>query len=61
MKRFFCGCVVLGAILGAAGQARSANIYWADNSNFGSGGNNGGDIRRANLDGTGQTLSLIHI
>lgn len=46
MKRLFGGLVALGLFLGAAGQARSDWMYWTD---FGS-----GDIRRANLDGTGQ-------
>jgi hypothetical protein len=41
------GWAVLGVFLGAMGQARSEYIYWSD---F-----NGGDIQRANLDGSGQT------
>jgi hypothetical protein len=40
--------VVLGLFLGAAGEVRSAYIYWGDL--------NGGDIRRANLDRTGQKI-----
>lgn len=47
MKRLFCGLAVLGLVLGALGQARSDFIYWTDYT--------GGDIRRANLDGSGQT------
>jgi Domain of unknown function (DUF5050) len=41
------GWAVLGLFLGAMSQARSDYIYWSSL--------NGGDIRRANLDGTGQT------
>ena len=44
--RFLCGLVVLGLFLGALGSARCDFIYWADFP--------GGDIRRANPDGTGQ-------
>jgi hypothetical protein len=48
MKRFLCGLAVLGVFIGIMGQARSDFIYWADAS--------GGEIRRANLDGSGQTI-----
>ncbi|MEX2141789.1 MAG: DUF5050 domain-containing protein [Pirellulales bacterium] len=47
MKRIFCGLLALGLYLGAAGHARAGFIYWSNTS--------GGDIRRANLDGTEQT------
>jgi hypothetical protein len=50
MKRFLCGLVVLGLFFAVAGQARTDFIYWTD---F-----NGGDIQRANLDGSGQTTIL---
>jgi prepilin-type processing-associated H-X9-DG protein len=46
VKRFLCGLMVLGLFLAALGQARTDFIYWSDAD--------GGDIRRANLDGTGQ-------
>jgi hypothetical protein len=45
MKRFLCGLAVLCLFLGAMAQARSDFIYWTDLG--------GGDIRRANLDGSG--------
>jgi hypothetical protein len=48
VQRFLCGLVVLGLFFGATGQALSDLIYWGD---FVS-----NDIRRANLDGTGQTI-----
>jgi sugar lactone lactonase YvrE len=48
MHRWFWNLLVLGLFLGAAQQVRSDYIYWTD---YGS-----GDIRRANLDGTGQTV-----
>lgn len=51
MKRFLCGCVALAAIVGAASQARSAYIYWTETGNATA---RSGDIRRANVDGTGQ-------
>src|SRR5687768_7639715 len=47
LKRVLCRLVVLSLYLGAVGQARSDSIYWSDFF--------GGNIRRANLDGTGQT------
>ena len=47
-RRFLCGSLALGLFLATMGEARSAYIYWSD---F-----NGGDIRRANLDGTGQKI-----
>ncbi len=50
MKRVICGLVVLGLFLGAVGQARSDFIYWSDYF--------GGDVRRANLDGSGQ-ITLV--
>lgn len=40
------GLVAAALLLNAASQVRSASIYWSDA--------NGGDIRRANLDGMGQ-------
>jgi DNA-binding beta-propeller fold protein YncE len=46
-KPLLCGWAILGLLLGAMGEARSDYIYWSD---FG-----GGDIRRANLDGSGMT------
>src|SRR5947209_6377806 len=46
-NRFLCSLAILGLFLGAMGQARSDYIYWSSL--------NGGDIRRANLDGSGQT------
>ena len=52
MKPFLCGLVALGLLLGAAGQARSDLMYWTDNPEA----INAGDIRRANLDGTGQEI-----
>src|SRR5262249_32255659 len=45
MKRFPCGLVILGLVFGGAGQARSKFMYFTDSGS--------GDIRRANLDGTG--------
>src|SRR5260370_358936 len=48
MKRLFCGLLVSALSFGAVGQARSDLMYWTD---YGS-----GDIRQANLDGTGQTI-----
>src|SRR5215470_10188253 len=49
-KRFLCGLVILGLCLGAVGQARSDFMYWGDTVI--------GDIRRANLDGTEQTILI---
>jgi Domain of unknown function (DUF5050)/Low-density lipoprotein receptor repeat class B len=46
MKQVLCGLVVLGLVLGGASQARSQFMYWSDAG--------GGDIQRANLDGSGQ-------
>jgi DNA-binding beta-propeller fold protein YncE len=48
MKQLFCGLLASVLLFGAAGQARSDFVYWTDYGN--------GDIRRANLDGTGQTI-----
>jgi sugar lactone lactonase YvrE len=49
MKRLFCGLLGSALCFGEMGQARSDSIYWTDLG--------GGDIRRANLDGSGkQTL-----
>jgi sugar lactone lactonase YvrE len=50
MQRFLCGLVVLGLVFGGASQARSQFMYFSDGA--------GGDIRRANLDGSGQ-VTLI--
>jgi hypothetical protein len=47
MKRVFCGLVALSLYLAAAHHARAGFIYWSNTM--------GGDIRRANLDGTEQT------
>src|SRR5262245_21363874 len=47
-KRFLSGLAALGLFLGAVGQARSQLMYWSDFD--------GGDIRRANLDGSGQQI-----
>ena len=46
MKPAYCAAVVIAVYLGAADEARCGYIYWSDLY--------GGDIRRANLDGTGQ-------
>jgi hypothetical protein len=46
MKRL-CGLVALVLFSGFTGQARSDSMYWSDQV--------GGDIVRANLDGTSQT------
>jgi DNA-binding beta-propeller fold protein YncE len=46
MKRLFYGLLSSALLFGAIGQARSDSMYWTDLF--------GGDIRRANLDGTGQ-------
>jgi low density lipoprotein receptor-related protein 5/6 len=54
LKRFLCGLVVLGLFLGEVGQARSDFIYWSDDSQS----SFPGDIRRANLDGSGQQTVL---
>src|SRR5260370_16127453 len=48
MRPILCGLVVLGLFLGAGGQVRSEFIYWANVFN--------GNIQRANLDGTGETI-----
>jgi hypothetical protein len=45
------GWAVLGLFLGGMGQARSDYIYWSDFTT--------GDIWRANIDGSGQTV-LVH-
>src|SRR5262245_50546560 len=50
-KRFLCGWVVLALFLGALGSARCDFVYWTDFD--------GGDIRRANLDGTGEQTLLM--
>jgi hypothetical protein len=50
VKRLFCGLAVLALLLEAAGQIRSDFIYWTDLD--------GGKIRRANLDGSGQQVLL---
>jgi Domain of unknown function (DUF5050) len=49
-QRFLCGLVVLGLVFGGASQARSQFVYWSDDR--------GGDIWRANLDGSGQVTIL---
>jgi hypothetical protein len=49
-KRVLCGLVVLGLVFGGASQARSQFVYWSDDI--------GGDIWRANLDGSGQVTVL---
>ena len=53
MKRLICGLVVLETVLGAAEQARSAYILWTQQN---SGSQGSGDIRQANLDGSGQKV-----
>src|SRR6516165_9820891 len=53
MKYLICTFAALGLFLGASGHARSDFLYWTNDN----GGNDGaGDIRRANLDGSGQTI-----
>jgi hypothetical protein len=52
-KRFLCGLVVLGLFFGVADQARSQFMYWG-NTYYVAG--NGGDIRRAKLDGSEQHI-----
>jgi hypothetical protein len=52
MMRFLGSSTVLVLFLGSIGQARSDFIYWADYF--------GGDIRRANTDGSGQ-LTLVTV
>jgi hypothetical protein len=47
MKRVLCGLVAAGLFVAVGGQARSDMMYWTD------AGSRTGDIRRANLDGTG--------
>jgi sugar lactone lactonase YvrE len=49
-KPLLCGLAIVGLLLGAMGEARSDYIYWGDSV--------AGDIRRANLDGTGQ-ITLV--
>jgi sugar lactone lactonase YvrE len=53
MKGFLPGLVVLGLFLGVAAQARSQFMYWSEAT--------GGDIRRANLDGSGQVTLLSRL
>jgi sugar lactone lactonase YvrE len=48
MKPLFCSLLAWVLFFGAMDQARSDFIYWSDFE--------GGDIRRANLDGSGQTI-----
>jgi sugar lactone lactonase YvrE len=50
--RLICGLVMLGLLLGARGQGRTDSIYWSDSIPS----SPAGDIRRANLDGSGQTI-----
>lgn len=52
MKRFIFLLAVLATLLGMAGQVRSEVIYWTQNNNSTA----GGDIHRANLDGSDQTI-----
>jgi hypothetical protein len=47
MKQLCCGLAAVGLLFGAVEQVRSDFIYWCE---F-----NGGDIQRANLDGSGKT------
>src|SRR5262245_47866390 len=49
-KRFLYGLVFLGLFFGAVDQARSDVMYWTEYD--------GGNIRRANLDGTDQRILL---
>lgn len=49
-KRIFCPLMILGLFLGATAYARADFIYWSE---FG-----GGNIRRANLDGSGM-ITLV--
>src|SRR5262245_54380160 len=46
MKHLLCAVAVLGLFFGTLGPARSDVIYWCEN---------GGDIQRAYLDGSGKT------
>jgi len=46
MKRLFYGLLSSALFFGAIGHVQSDSIYWSDLL--------GGDIRRANLDGSGQ-------
>ncbi len=48
MKRVYCAAVVFAVYLGTADEAHSDYLYWSNRS--------GGEIRRANLDGSGQTI-----
>src|SRR5262249_20778085 len=50
LRRCFCALAALGLFLGAMARGRSDFIYLTNSGN--------GDIRRANLDGTGQ-ISLV--
>lgn len=54
MKRWLLGATVMAALLGMARQGRCGYLVWTDNVNFGP----GGDIRRANLDGSGQSTLI---
>ena len=49
-RQLLRGTLVLGLFLGNMSQARSAAMYWSDLD--------GGDIQRANLDGTGQKILI---
>src|SRR5438105_1552401 len=50
MKRHLFGVSVLATLIAGAGQVRANYMIWTDSNGFGP----GGDIRRAELDGTGQ-------
>lgn len=54
MKLILRHLAVLWAVFGAASQARSAYIYWTDTAS--STPSRGGDIRRANADGSNQQM-----
>ena len=58
MTRSPCaGAVLCLAVCLSSGQAAAASIYWSDYAGP-EPGNRIGDIRRANLDGTGQSVLI---
>src|SRR2546426_333481 len=56
MKLRLYALAAFGIVVGVAARAPAAYIYWTDSNAWSTGG--GGDIRRANLDGTGQTTLI---
>src|SRR5213596_4159748 len=54
MKLRLYALTAFGIVVGAAARAPAAYIYWTDSNAW----HAGGDVRRANLDGTGQTTLI---